>query len=145
MAETFGKDHKHVLRDIRELGCSDEFNRSNFGPISYTDSMNRKQDAIAMIRDGFTLRKSLGRWSLWNVWSADWWTAAGTMGGLRRLLKQPTLCGSWQHNRDFRRQKVLRLLETAHTAEYLSTEQRLQILLKFAMIGLWKPAVISRQ
>lgn len=55
VAETFGKEHKHVLRDIRELGCSEEFNRSNFGPISYTDSMNRKQDAIVMTRDGFTL------------------------------------------------------------------------------------------
>lgn len=55
VAETFGKDHKHVLRDIRELGCSEEFNRSNFGPISYTDSMNRKQDAFIMTRDGFTL------------------------------------------------------------------------------------------
>ncbi len=55
VAETFGKEHKHVLRDIRELGCSQEFNRSNFGPISYTDSMNRKQDAIVMTRDGFTL------------------------------------------------------------------------------------------
>ena len=55
VAETFGKEHKHVLRDIRELGCSEEFNRSNFGPISYTDSMNRKQDEIVMTRDGFTL------------------------------------------------------------------------------------------
>lgn len=55
VAETFGKEHKHVLRDIRELGCSEEFNRSNLGPISYTDSMNRKQDAVIMTRDGFTL------------------------------------------------------------------------------------------
>ncbi len=55
VADTFGKEHKHVLRDIRELGCSEEFNRSNFGPISYTDTMNRKQDAVAMTRDGFTL------------------------------------------------------------------------------------------
>lgn len=55
VAETFGKEHKHVLRDIRELGCSEEFNRSNFGPISYTDGMNRKQDAVVMTRDGFTL------------------------------------------------------------------------------------------
>lgn len=55
IAETFGKEHKHVLRDIRELGCSEEFNRSNFGPISYTDSMNRQQEAIVMTRDGFTL------------------------------------------------------------------------------------------
>lgn len=55
VAETFGKEHKHVLRDIRELGCSEEFNRSNFGRISYKDSMNRKQDAVLMTRDGFTL------------------------------------------------------------------------------------------
>lgn len=55
VAETFGKEHKHVLRDIRELGCSEEFNRSNFGPIYYTDSMNRKQEAVVMTRDGFTL------------------------------------------------------------------------------------------
>lgn len=55
VAETFGKEHKHVLRDIRELGCSEEFNQSNFGPISYTDAMNRKQNAVVMTRDGFTL------------------------------------------------------------------------------------------
>lgn len=55
VAETFGKEHKHVLRDIRELGCSEDFNQSNFGPISYVDSMNRKQEAIIMTRDGFTL------------------------------------------------------------------------------------------
>lgn len=55
VAETFGKEHKHVLRDIRELGCSEEFNRSNFGQISYTDTKNRKQEAIIMTRDGFTL------------------------------------------------------------------------------------------
>lgn len=55
VAETFGKEHKNVLRDIRELGCSEEFNRLNFEPISYTDAMNRKQEAIVMTRDGFTL------------------------------------------------------------------------------------------
>lgn len=55
VAETFGKEHKNVLRDIRELGCSVEFNRLNFEPISYTDAMNRKQEAIFMTRDGFTL------------------------------------------------------------------------------------------
>ena len=55
VAETFGKEHKNVLRDIRELGCSKEFNRLNFEPISYTDTMNRRQDAMVMTRDGFTL------------------------------------------------------------------------------------------
>lgn len=55
VAETFGKEHKNVLRNIRDLRCSEEFNRLNFEPISYTDTMNRKQDAMVMTRDGFTL------------------------------------------------------------------------------------------
>lgn len=55
VADTFGKTHQHVLRDIRELGCSEEFNASNFGQIIYTDNRNRTQHAIAMTRDGFML------------------------------------------------------------------------------------------
>lgn len=55
VAETFGKAHDKVMRDIRELGCSSEFNTANFGDISYTDTMNRKQKAFSMTRDGFTL------------------------------------------------------------------------------------------
>lgn len=55
VANTFGKTHQHVLRDIRELGCSEEFNASNFGQIIYTDNRNRTQHAIAMTRDGFML------------------------------------------------------------------------------------------
>lgn len=55
IAETFGKEHKNVLRDVENLGCSEEFNRLNFEPISYTDSMNRMQKAYTMTRDGFTL------------------------------------------------------------------------------------------
>lgn len=31
VAEIFGKVHKHVLRDIREMECSEEFHASNFG------------------------------------------------------------------------------------------------------------------
>ncbi len=55
VAETFGKGHDKVMRDIRELGCSSEFNVANFGEIDYVDSKNRKQKAYAMTRDGFTL------------------------------------------------------------------------------------------
>lgn len=55
IAETFGKEHKNVLRDIEGLGCSEEFNRLNFEPISYEDVMHRKQKAYVMTRDGFTL------------------------------------------------------------------------------------------
>lgn len=55
VAETFGKAHDKVMRDIRGLGCSPEFNAANFGDIYYADSMNRKQKACVMTRDGFVL------------------------------------------------------------------------------------------
>lgn len=53
VAEYFGKQHKDVLKSIREMDCSEEFDRRNFAPISYTDSYGRKQKAVAMTRDGF--------------------------------------------------------------------------------------------
>lgn len=55
IAETFGKRHDNVLKDIRELGCSKEFYLLNFEEINYLDARNRAQPAIAMTRDGFTI------------------------------------------------------------------------------------------
>ena len=55
IAETFGKYHAHVLRDIKELECSDEFRESNFGLSSYTTEQNKKQPMYYVTRDGFTL------------------------------------------------------------------------------------------
>lgn len=55
VAETFGKDHRHVLRDIRELGCSGEFRLSNFGQSSYINAQGKEQPMVLMTRDGFTL------------------------------------------------------------------------------------------
>ena len=54
VAKFFNKDHNHVLRDIENLDCSDEFRQSNFGQISYKDTYGRKQKAVAMTEDGFT-------------------------------------------------------------------------------------------
>lgn len=53
-AEAFEKKHMHVLRAIRTLECSEEFNQSNFGLISYLDDRNRPQPAYQITRDGFT-------------------------------------------------------------------------------------------
>ena len=55
IAETFGKEHKQVLRDIREIKCSAEFGRHNFTPTSYIDQWNRTQPMYYVTRDGFTL------------------------------------------------------------------------------------------
>lgn len=54
VAETFGKEHKHVLRDIRELDCSEEFTKSNFGLSDYPDSTGRKLPKFLITQDGFT-------------------------------------------------------------------------------------------
>lgn len=55
VAETFGKAHKDVLRSIRELGCSEEFNERNFAPVEYTDVKGEQRPAYVMTRDGFTM------------------------------------------------------------------------------------------
>lgn len=39
VAETFGKAHDKVMRDIRELGRSPEFNAANFGDIYCIDGV----------------------------------------------------------------------------------------------------------
>ncbi len=55
VAETFGKDHKNILRDIRQLECSDEFRRLNFEQSEYLNEQNHKQPMYYMSRDGFTI------------------------------------------------------------------------------------------
>lgn len=42
VAKTFGKEHNKVLRDVRELECSEGFRLSNFGQSSYVNSQNKK-------------------------------------------------------------------------------------------------------
>lgn len=48
------KHHKNVLRDIRNIKCSDEFNKLNFEPIEYRDDRGRKQTKYHMTEEGFT-------------------------------------------------------------------------------------------
>jgi len=55
IAETFGKEHKRVLQDIRELECSEDFGRHNFVQSSYVNCQNKKQPMYYVTRDGFTL------------------------------------------------------------------------------------------
>ncbi len=53
VAQEFKKEHNHVLRDIRELDCSEDFNQSNFGRVNYTDEKGEKRPMFLMTRDGF--------------------------------------------------------------------------------------------
>lgn len=54
VAETFGKMHKNVIQDIKNLGCSEEFWRLNFQPRTYT-SRGKKYPMYLLTKDGFTM------------------------------------------------------------------------------------------
>jgi anti-repressor protein len=54
VAETFGKNHKDVLRDIRELDCSEEFSQRNFAPSSYISEQNKELPKYLITQDGFS-------------------------------------------------------------------------------------------
>lgn len=62
VADYFGKAHRGVMRDIRnvleqlnESPEGKEFNQHNFVPIKYRDERGREQPAYTLTRDGFTL------------------------------------------------------------------------------------------
>ncbi|WP_352402783.1 phage regulatory protein/antirepressor Ant [Pyramidobacter sp.] len=54
VARVFEKEHKDVLKAVRELECSLIFNERNFSPVEYQDKKGEKRPAIMMTRDGFT-------------------------------------------------------------------------------------------
>ena len=58
IAELFGKNHKEVLRDIREKilpHITDDFNERNFAPVDYRDGKEQYRPMYYLTRDGFTM------------------------------------------------------------------------------------------
>lgn len=53
VAEEFGKTHAQVLKDIRELECSEDFRRNNFKETTYTDKQFNQQPMFLMTYGGF--------------------------------------------------------------------------------------------
>lgn len=51
----YTREHKAVLRAIRELRCSEEFRGEHFSPSNYTDSRGKEQPCVLMDKDGFTM------------------------------------------------------------------------------------------
>lgn len=68
IAEVFKKRHDAVLRDIKNLECSENFNLHNFVEITYIDQRNRKQRMYEVTKDGFMFLamgftgKEAGKW-----------------------------------------------------------------------------------
>ena len=55
IAETFGKRHADVLRDIKGLECSKQFTQRNFALTSYKDASGKSNKAYLLTKDGFTM------------------------------------------------------------------------------------------
>ncbi|MBG9653704.1 Rha family transcriptional regulator [Cytobacillus firmus] len=55
VADTFSKRHADVLRDIKQMECSEEFRQRNFAQSSYVNSQNKEMPKYFMSKKGFTL------------------------------------------------------------------------------------------
>jgi len=55
IAEHFGKEHKDVLKAIKNLELPEDFSQRNFAPSNYVDSRGKNQPLHLMSRDGFSL------------------------------------------------------------------------------------------
>ena len=53
VAESFGKRHANVLRDVEMLECSAGFRELNFELSSYASEQNKKMPEILMTKNGF--------------------------------------------------------------------------------------------
>jgi Rha family phage regulatory protein len=55
VAEYFRKEHRDVLKAIRELDIPQEFSERNFALANYTDKQGKPRPMYEMTRDGFTV------------------------------------------------------------------------------------------
>ena len=53
VADRFGKRHRDVLRSIKLLKCSKDFNARNFVPVEYLDQKGEKRTYYDMTQDGW--------------------------------------------------------------------------------------------
>lgn len=113
VAEVFGKDHGKVLRAIRNLECSEEFNQANFGFVQYADAKGEMRPAYAMTRDGFSYLvmgftgKKAAQWKerfieAFNIMEAK--LKENNLVDLEKLFTDPntimTICQNWKVDRE---------------------------------------------
>lgn len=55
VAEVFGKEHRRVMQDIRELECSNDFRVHNFVQSTYENAQGRATPKYIITENGFTL------------------------------------------------------------------------------------------
>lgn len=53
VAEKFGKSHSFVLRALRNIDCSEEFNQCSYASVEYTDKKGESRPMVTMTKNGF--------------------------------------------------------------------------------------------
>lgn len=79
VSDNFGKVHRSVLRDIRELGCSENFRQHNFVLSSYRSSQGKELPCYEMTRDGFCFLAMGFTGEKANRWKEDFLAAFNAM------------------------------------------------------------------
>ncbi len=108
VAECFEKRHDNVIKDIRELDCSEEFRLLNFEESSYKNEQNKKQPMYRMTFDGFTFLAMGYRGKKAAQFKESYIKAFNNMAAVIRQLETAKL-----ENKDF-----TEAIKQAHGAEY---------------------------
>lgn len=118
IAEKFGRQHKDVLRAVKNLDCSPDFNQRNFAPVKYLDEKGEKRPMYRVTRDGFVFLVMGFTGKKAAAWKEKYIAAFNAMAEV--LARQAN--DSW---RELRQQgKAARLLETSVIADFVSYAQR---------------------
>lgn len=133
IAEKFSKQHKDVMRSIRQLGCSESFSQRNFAPTSFKDSFNRDQPMYDITRDGFCFLVMGFIVREADAWKESYINAFNRMETELNKMHRPKLAESERRLLRTQKQKLVQLLTRAKTEfeheQYLADLQELSVAL----------------
>lgn len=144
IADAFGKTHRHVMRDIRNLlrDLDGDFGVSSFGLSEYTSLQNKKLPCYRMTRDGFSLLAMgfTGKKAL--EWKVKYIQAFNAME--EAILERTSLMQQFNDAiSDMEKDKELaskfgrglslwREIKTQHDSKITSIESKMQLILPFS-------------
>ncbi|WP_422134973.1 Rha family transcriptional regulator [Endozoicomonas sp. ALD040] len=124
VAEKFSKQHKDVLRAVREVDCSEEFAQRNFALGSYKDGNKQDRPMYEITRDGFCylIMGFTGKEAA--KWKEAYINAFNTMETELNKLPEPKLDIELRRRLRDQKMKLVKLVSLAKTqfeqAQYLA-------------------------
>jgi len=112
IAEVFEKRHDKVLRDIKNLTCSEEFKMLNFGESSYINKQGRKMPLFVIKENGFYM------------------LAMGYTGEKAMQFKE-------RYINEFQRMRTLLESQNIHSTIVSKQQKEIQLAVKNRMYGLY--------